>query len=103
MARARDLQRRPRVERLRARGQEELDLPSSDVLQWVLVDGTKVTVRPSGTEPKIKFYVLLRSQVEGGDLARSREAAAAKAYRGIDAVRSPASLRSPASRKAAGA
>ena len=67
----------------------KLDLPSSDVLQWVLADGTKVTVRPSGTEPKIKFYVLLRSQVEGGDLARSREATAAKAkaiLADIDAV-----------------
>ena len=31
-------------------------LPSSDVLQYKLKDGTKVTVRPSGTEPKIKFY-----------------------------------------------
>jgi len=31
-------------------------LPPSDVLQYKLKDGTKVTVRPSGTEPKIKFY-----------------------------------------------
>ena len=28
----------------------------SNVLQWVTADGTKVSVRPSGTEPKIKFY-----------------------------------------------
>ena len=28
----------------------------SNVLQWVTEDGTKVSVRPSGTEPKIKFY-----------------------------------------------
>jgi len=40
--------------------------PSSEVLQWLLADGTKVTVRPSGTEPKIKYYVLLRSDVKGG-------------------------------------
>jgi len=33
-----------------------LDLPSSNVLQFFLKDGSKVTVRPSGTEPKIKFY-----------------------------------------------
>ncbi len=31
-------------------------LPKSDVLQFFTADGTKVTVRPSGTEPKIKFY-----------------------------------------------
>lgn len=31
-------------------------LPSSNVLQYALDDGSKVTVRPSGTEPKIKFY-----------------------------------------------
>ena len=28
----------------------------SNVLQWITEDGTKVSVRPSGTEPKIKFY-----------------------------------------------
>ncbi len=31
-------------------------LPKSNVLQYLLSDGSKVTVRPSGTEPKIKFY-----------------------------------------------
>ena len=34
----------------------DLLLPSSDVLQFYLEDGTKISVRPSGTEPKIKFY-----------------------------------------------
>jgi phosphoglucomutase len=38
----------------------KLDLPRSDVLQFTLVDGTKVSVRPSGTEPKIKFYVSVK-------------------------------------------
>ena len=33
-----------------------LELPKSDVLQFFLADGTKISVRPSGTEPKIKFY-----------------------------------------------
>lgn len=33
-----------------------IDLPKSDVLQFVTSDGTLVSVRPSGTEPKIKFY-----------------------------------------------
>jgi phosphoglucomutase len=54
---------------------KKVDLPASDVIQWLLEDGTKVTVRPSGTEPKIKYYVLLRSEVSGG--ARGGEAAAA--------------------------
>lgn len=33
-----------------------LTLPKSNVLQFVLKDGTKISARPSGTEPKIKFY-----------------------------------------------
>lgn len=32
-------------------------LPKADVIQMVLEDGTYLTVRPSGTEPKIKFYI----------------------------------------------
>ena len=37
---------------------EKLDMPeTSNVLQWFCTDGTKVSVRPSGTEPKIKFYL----------------------------------------------
>ncbi|MBO7489829.1 MAG: phospho-sugar mutase [Bacteroidales bacterium] len=35
---------------------KKIDLPSSNVLQFFTADGNKVTVRPSGTEPKIKFY-----------------------------------------------
>ena len=38
-----------------------IDLPESDVIQWRLRDGTNVTVRPSGTEPKIKYYILCRT------------------------------------------
>ena len=33
-----------------------LDLPKSDVLQFYLEDGSKISMRPSGTEPKVKFY-----------------------------------------------
>lgn len=37
---------------------EMLEMPeSSNVLQWYTEDGTKISVRPSGTEPKIKFYM----------------------------------------------
>jgi len=34
----------------------KIDLPKSNVLQFVLGDGTQISARPSGTEPKIKFY-----------------------------------------------
>lgn len=37
---------------------QRLDMPeTSNVLQWYTADGSKVSVRPSGTEPKIKFYI----------------------------------------------
>ncbi len=36
--------------------QEPIALPKSNVLQFFTADGSKITVRPSGTEPKIKFY-----------------------------------------------
>ena len=44
----------------------KLTLPKSDVLQFILVDGTKVSVRPSGTEPKIKFYISVKDQEAKG-------------------------------------
>lgn len=36
--------------------ESEIKLPSSNVLQFFTADGTKISMRPSGTEPKIKFY-----------------------------------------------
>jgi phosphoglucomutase len=33
-----------------------LELPTSDVLQFITADGSIISARPSGTEPKIKFY-----------------------------------------------
>jgi len=56
----------------------KLDLPPSDVIQWYLDDGTLVTVRPSGTEPKIKFYILARTEVGKEPLAAARAASGAK-------------------------
>ncbi|MBO4570560.1 MAG: phospho-sugar mutase [Bacteroidales bacterium] len=46
---------------------EKTGLPSSNVLQFFSEDGTVVTVRPSGTEPKIKYYFCAR-----GDAAQAR-------------------------------
>ena len=36
--------------------EEKIDLPSSNVLQFYTEDGSIISARPSGTEPKIKFY-----------------------------------------------
>ncbi|MFM9986750.1 MAG: phospho-sugar mutase [Flavobacteriales bacterium] len=41
----------------------EFGLPSSNVLQFLLEDGSKISARPSGTEPKIKFYFSLREKL----------------------------------------
>ena len=41
-----------------------IDLVISDVLQFFLEDGSKISVRPSGTEPKIKFYFSVRIKLE---------------------------------------
>jgi phosphoglucomutase len=44
-----------------------LEFPSSDVLQFYLEDGSKVSVRPSGTEPKIKFYISVNTKLPTKD------------------------------------
>lgn len=47
-----------------ATGEEwEIKLPKSNVLQFILADGTKISARPSGTEPKIKFYFSVNTQL----------------------------------------
>ncbi len=42
----------------------QIDLPKSNVLQFKLEDGTKISARPSGTEPKIKFYFSVHTTLE---------------------------------------
>jgi phosphoglucomutase len=44
-----------------------IDLPKSNVLQFVLADGSKVSARPSGTEPKIKFYFSVQGKLNKAD------------------------------------
>ena len=51
-----------------------VSLPSSDVLQFVLADGSKISVRPSGTEPKIKFYVSVKDAAGKGAATAQLEA-----------------------------
>jgi phosphoglucomutase len=58
------------------------NLPPSDVLQFFLEDGTVVSARPSGTEPKIKFYASCRAEVGSGGL----EAAKTEAAKKLDAI-----------------
>lgn len=64
--------------------EKELDFPAkSNVLQWYTEDGTKVSVRPSGTEPKIKFYIEVKGKM---DCPKCYEGARAEAMKKIDAV-----------------
>ena len=44
-----------------------INLPKSNVLQFLLNDGTKISARPSGTEPKIKFYFSVNSKLANAE------------------------------------
>ena len=54
---------------------ESLSIPKSDVLIYYLEDGSKICARPSGTEPKIKFYFSVNTAIENVE-----EIPAAEAY-----------------------
>jgi len=62
---------------------ETLDFPTtSNVLQYFTEDGTKISIRPSGTEPKIKFYVEVHDKMSSADdYERCNKTAAAKIER----------------------
>ncbi len=63
----------------------DLTMPAtSNVLQFFAEDGTKVSVRPSGTEPKIKFYIEVKGHI---DSVADMDAANAAADKKIEAVR----------------
>ncbi|MGM9705805.1 MAG: phospho-sugar mutase [Prevotella sp.] len=69
----------------------DIDMPAtSNVLQWFCDDDTKISVRPSGTEPKIKFYLEIRGCMkcsgcyERCDKESSDKVAAIKASLGLD-------------------
>jgi len=62
-----------------------LDFPAtSNVLQYFTEDGTKISVRPSGTEPKIKFYIEVRGEMKN---RAEYDAADAAANKKVEAVR----------------
>ncbi len=50
-----------------------IDLPKSNVLQFITADGSKISARPSGTEPKIKFYFSVKTNLPGADLFEAKE------------------------------
>ena len=63
----------------------DIDMPeTSNVLQFFTEDGTKISVRPSGTEPKIKFYVEVKGEM---GCAKCYASANAEAEKKIEAVR----------------
>lgn len=65
--------------------QTGLDFPvTANVLQYFTEDGTKISVRPSGTEPKIKFYIEVRGEMKS---RAEYDAADATANKKIEAVR----------------
>ena len=59
---------------------EKMDMPDTrNVLQWFCTDGTKVSVRPSGTEPKIKFYLEIKDTMNSAsDFPACEQRAAVK-------------------------
>ena len=64
---------------------EKLDMPeTSNVLQWFCTDGTKVSVRPSGTEPKIKFYLEVK---DVKNTAADYKACEERAMKKIEAIK----------------
>ena len=63
---------------------------TSNVLQWFCNDGTKVSVRPSGTEPKIKFYIEVKDVLTD---ASQYEALSNKAMQKIEAIKQSLGLK----------
>ena len=53
--------------------EKNIHLPKSNVLIYLTEDGTKVAARPSGTEPKIKFYFSVQSQLDTIENAKVKE------------------------------
>ena len=65
---------------------EAVNLPKSNVLQFFLEGGTIVSARPSGTEPKIKFYINNRTEVGGAKCDKCLAAAKKEAVEVCNAI-----------------
>jgi len=59
--------------RIKADIETPIDLPKSNVLQFFTEDGSKITMRPSGTEPKIKFYFGVKDSLESIESFESKK------------------------------
>ena len=55
-------------------GQLPIDLPKSNVLQFITEDGSKISARPSGTEPKIKFYFSVNTNLDRAEDFEKKDA-----------------------------
>ena len=62
-------------------------LPPSDVLQFYLKDGTVVSARPSGTEPKIKFYASCCTEFGKQGGTKDLETAKIETNRKLEAIK----------------
>jgi phosphoglucomutase len=60
-----------------------IELPKSNVLQFVTEDGSKISARPSGTEPKIKFYFSVNTKLNHADEFDEKYAALQNKINGI--------------------
>jgi len=71
------------TKRVKADIETPIDLPKSNVLQFFTEDGSKITMRPSGTEPKIKFYFGVKDSL---DKVENFESKKAELQRKLDAI-----------------
>lgn len=62
---------------------EKLDMDKSNVMQFYLADGSKISARPSGTEPKIKYYFSVNAPLVSAAEYRSVEAVLAERLEGL--------------------
>jgi phosphoglucomutase len=64
-----------RCHHLQTNESEPITLPKSNVLQFILEDGSKISARPSGTEPKIKFYFSVNTMLSSTEQYEEEEKA----------------------------
>jgi phosphoglucomutase len=69
---------------------EKIDLPKSNVLQFITEDGSKISARPSGTEPKIKFYFSVNTPLAN---VSEFDATQEKLFKKIDTIISSMNLK----------